>query len=60
MKIDFYINKPFAHRHWFWMFKRYTHVQGFIMRIFGFYFNIRENNATEKLIKLFIESRKSG
>lgn len=43
--------------HWMFMFKRYTAVKGFIMRIFGIYINARENNSTEKLIKLFQESR---
>lgn len=44
---------------WIWMFKRYTNVKGFIMRIFGVYINVRENDATEKLIKLFIESKRN-
>jgi len=43
---------------WMWMFKRYTHVRGFILRVFGVYINVRENNATEKLIKLFRESKR--
>lgn len=37
---------------WFWMFKKYTFVKGFIMRICGVYFNVREKNATEKLIAI--------
>jgi hypothetical protein len=37
---------------WMWMFKRYTYVKGFTMRIFGIYINVRESNATEKLIKI--------
>lgn len=35
---------------WMWMFKRYAFARGFIVRIFGIYINVRENNATEKLI----------
>ena len=35
---------------WIWMFKPYKHVKGVIIRIFGIYINIRENNATQKLI----------
>jgi len=35
---------------WAWMFKKYKYVSGFIMRIFGVYINVREKNATEKLI----------
>lgn len=38
---------------WMWMFERYTHVKGLKMRILGIYINVRENNATYKLIKLF-------
>lgn len=35
---------------WVWIFKRYKYVKGFIMRIFGIYINVCENNAFEKLI----------
>ncbi len=42
---------------WMWMFKKYTGVRGFIIRIFGVYINCRENNATEKLIAKWNESR---
>jgi hypothetical protein len=38
--------------YWFFMFKRYTFVKGFIVRIFGVYINFREKNAFEKLIKI--------
>ena len=37
---------------WVWMFKRYKYVKGFIIRIFGIYLNVRENNSLQKLIKL--------
>ncbi len=43
---------------WVWMFKKYKFVKGFIFRMFGIYINIREKNSTEKLIKLWHESRK--
>jgi CRISPR/Cas system-associated protein endoribonuclease Cas2 len=36
---------------WMWMFKRYTLVRGFIMRVFGIYINVRESNAAEKMIR---------
>lgn len=36
---------------WVWMFKKYTYARGFIMRIFGVYINVVENNITEKLIE---------
>lgn len=35
---------------WMWMFKRYTNIKGFIIRIFGVYINVREKGAFEKLI----------
>lgn len=34
------------------MFKKYNYVKGFIIRIFGVYINVRERNATEKLIEI--------
>jgi len=37
---------------WVWMFKPYTYVRGFIMRIFGVYINVRERRALEKLIEI--------
>lgn len=37
---------------WMWMFKKYNYVKGFIIRIFGVYINVRERNATEKLIEI--------
>lgn len=40
------------------MFKKYKHIKGFIFRFFGIYFNIRENNTTEKLIEKFINNVK--
>lgn len=42
---------------WMWMFKQYKYVNGFIVRIFGVYINIRESNATEKLIRIARSSR---
>lgn len=44
-------------RSWFFMFKKYKNINGFICRICGVYFNIREKNATEKLIKQFHASK---
>ena len=37
---------------WVWWFERYRYIKGFKMRIFGIYVNVREKNATAKLIKL--------
>lgn len=36
---------------WVFYFKKYTYIKGFQIRIFGFHFNIRENNGTEKIIQ---------
>jgi len=35
---------------WAFYFKRYTYIRGFNLRVFGVHFNIRETNATEKLL----------
>lgn len=35
---------------WVWMFKKYSYIKGFILRIFGIYINVRESNAYEKII----------
>lgn len=37
---------------WVFMFKRYTYINGFIIRIFGVYINVREKDATDKLLKI--------
>ena len=37
---------------WFWYFKPYKYIKGFNMRICGIHFNIREKNATDKLISI--------
>ena len=37
---------------WVLTVKKYKFINGFIIRIFGLYINVRENKATEKLIKL--------
>ena len=37
---------------WFWYFRSYSYIKGFNMRICGVHFNIRENNGTQKLIKM--------
>jgi hypothetical protein len=55
MKIDIKIMRFYPHRHWFFYFRRYTYVKGFWGRICGVWFNIREKNATEKLLKVWIE-----
>ncbi len=40
-------------KYWFWYFKKYANVRGFIIRIFGIHFNIKEKNGTQKLINIF-------
>lgn len=45
-------------QYWLFMFKRYKNVKGFYMRFFGIYINVTEQNASEKLLKLFHQSKK--
>jgi hypothetical protein len=42
-------------RQWRWYFRTYKNVWGFHLRVFGVHFNIREKNATAKLINIFRE-----
>ena len=57
MNVDVSFISPFIYDwktigQWFWMYKPYTYVDGFIIRICGVYFNVREHGATEKLIAI--------
>ena len=57
MKTDISFISPFWYtwrtiNQWFWMFRRYNLIDGFIMRICGVYINHREKNGTEKLIAI--------
>lgn len=45
--IKFYPNK-----NWFFYFKKFKNIKGFVIRIMGFHFIIKEKNGTEKLIKM--------
>ena len=59
MKIDitYTSKKLFLNpRSWFWYFKRYTYIKGFIIRICGIHINIREKNGTAKMIAKYTES----
>jgi hypothetical protein len=46
-----------SRRYWIFYFKKYSHVFGFHLRVFGIHFNIREKHATEKLLVLWHTSR---
>jgi len=46
------VNEKFICSSWFYMFKKYTNIKGFVIRICGVYINVRENNALEKLIAI--------
>jgi hypothetical protein len=59
-KIDVMMNKYFPYRYWFFYFKKYSHVKGFIIRLVGIYINVREKNATEKLIKIHHDQVKAN
>lgn len=43
---------------WMFWFSRYNYIKGFKMRIFGVYINVREDNATQKLLKIAHERAK--
>ena len=57
IRISIDIMKFYPYKEWFFYYKQYKNVKGFNLRILGLHFNIREWNATEKLIKLFKENR---
>lgn len=57
-KVDVVFNEYFPYRYWFFYFKRYISVKGFIIRIFGVYVNVREKNTSAILIKKMRESKK--
>ena len=64
MKINIkYISRKYYDKsniwQWVWTWKRYKYVKGLIIRIFGVYVNIRENNTFEKLIKI-TQDKRSG
>jgi len=45
---------------WVYTFRKYTFVKGIIIRVFGVYVNIREKNATEKIIRIAHEREESN
>lgn len=59
MKVTITKIKFFPNKLWFFWFRKYTRVKGFIIRIFGYEFNVREFDATNKLIKIANEKRNS-
>lgn len=63
MKINVSFQKPFGSKineikQWIWMFKWYTACYGFITRIFGVYINVRENDATNKILEAIRKNKK--
>jgi len=46
------------HKSWFFRLFRYTHVWGFKIRLLGLDINVREGDATNKLIKIHLEKDK--
>ena len=60
MKIDISFQSPFGIKYitqWMWMYKEYTACYGFIIRFFGIYINVRENDATYKIMEKAKEER---
>lgn len=41
---------PYISKAWLWRFKRYTCIKGFILRIFGIEFNIREDGGMDRYL----------
>lgn len=67
MKITVNYISPFAFKtintykfktilNWIYWFRKYEYVSGFMIRLFGIHVDVREKNATEKLIKLAREN----
>lgn len=54
--MDFRISVGFLifypERYWFFHFRKYNNVKGFILRILGMDFNIREGDSLKKLISI--------
>ena len=42
---------------WAWKYTKYKYIKGGIIRIFGIGVNVRENNAIDKLIEIFKNSK---
>jgi hypothetical protein len=53
MKVDVNIVKFYLNRYWFFYFKNFKNIRGFVIRITGFHFIVKENKGTEKLIEIF-------
>ena len=43
----------YPYREWFFYFRKLDNIKGFVIRIIGFHFIVKEKNGTEKLIKKF-------
>jgi hypothetical protein len=54
MEINVNIIKFYTGKYWWFYFKKFKNINGFIIRIMGMHFIIKEKNGTEKLIKKFI------
>ena len=50
-RISYNLYKDYP-KNWWWYFYKYKYISGFTFRICGLDFNIREKNATGKLIKI--------
>lgn len=44
--------KFFKYKSWFFYYRKYNYIKGFIFRVFGFHFNIREKDSLQKLINI--------
>jgi len=47
------IVKPYWNRSWFLYFRKFKHMKGIVIRLFGIHMVFKEKEGTEKLIKKF-------
>jgi hypothetical protein len=52
MKTTITIMRFYPYRYWFWYFRKFKFVKGFVIRIFGIHFIVKEENHLEKLIEI--------
>jgi len=57
MDVDIIFTTPWGYsfkdlKSWLFLYGKYKYIKGFKLRVVGFYINVREKNATEKLIAM--------
>ena len=44
----------YPYKEWFFYFRRFKNIKGYVIRIMGFHFIVKEKDGTEKLIEKFV------